>query len=294
MSEYPSPELLLQLLRRSGHRTTRSLGQHFMTDPAVLDAIVDAVAPSDRTLVVEIGPGPCTLTSLLAARAGGLLAIERDRTLQAFHQRIFHGKPRVEFRYEDALRVDLTALAREFKQQWDLPEAVLTGNLPYQITSPLLFGQLGPDQPWARMVVMIQKEVADRILASPHTRAYGILTVKLAYWWESRRVVDVPAALFQPPPQVDGTVLAFNPRPAADPAHPRPTPEEWPELSNFIDLSFNQRRKKFYNSPAAHRWGKDGPERLRSALAAQGIDPNVRAEDLSPSEFLALFRSLRA
>ncbi len=89
MSEYPSPELLLQLLRRTGHRTTRSLGQHFMTDPGMLGGIVQALRPTDRTLVVEIGPGPCTLTSLLAPRAGGLVAIERDRTLEPFHQRIF-------------------------------------------------------------------------------------------------------------------------------------------------------------------------------------------------------------
>jgi 16S rRNA (adenine1518-N6/adenine1519-N6)-dimethyltransferase len=289
VSDYPSPELLVQLLRRSGHRTTKSLGQHFMTDPGILGALVDALELTPATLAVEIGPGPGTLTTLLAGRAGGVVAIERDTRLKDFHDRIFSGKRNVELIYEDALRVDLAALVASHRELWTLKDAVLTGNLPYQITSPLLFGQVGPDPLWRRIVVMIQKEVADRILAPPHTRAYGILTVKLAYWWEPRRIVDVPAALFSPPPKVDGTVLALVPRPFAS----VPDPGEWKALSRFVDLCFNQRRKKLYNSPAVASLGAGGIDRAKHALESLGLDANVRAEDLSPDEFLRLFRALQ-
>lgn len=287
MSEYPSPELLLQLLRQSGHRTVKSLGQHFMTDSAILAAVVDALHLDDRTLAVEIGPGPCTLTTGLAHRAGGVVAIEKDRRLEAFHSRVFGGKPRVNILYQDALRMNFRQLVREYCEAWGLASAVLTGNLPYQITSPLLFGQIGSDQPWRRMAVMIQKEVADRILAGPHSREYGILSVKLAYRWRTERIMDVPARMFTPPPKVDGTVLAFEPL-----AEALSEAEAWPDLSKFIDLAFNQRRKKLYNSPAAARFGKSGPERMRGALEAMGVNPNVRAEDLSPGEFLDLFRRM--
>lgn len=268
----------------------KSLGQHFMTDEAVLRALLDALRLDAGTLAVEIGPGPCTLTTLLATAAGGVVAIEKDSRLEAFHSRVFAGRDRVAILYRDALRVDLSALVREYTAKWNLQAAVLTGNLPYQITSPLLFGQIGPEQPWRRMVVMIQKEVADRILAPPHSRDYGILTVKLAFWWSPRRVLDVPAALFNPPPKVDGTIVAFE-------APDGPTswsPGEWPEFSKFVDLCFNQRRKKLYNSPAATRFGKSGPEHFRAHLESLGVGPDVRAEDLAPDQFLSLFRALNA
>lgn len=259
-----------------------------MTDPAVLHALVDALQLDDRTLAVEIGPGPCTLTTLLATAAGGVVAIERDARLESFHSRVFTGRDRVEIVYLDALRVDLPTLVRETREKWKLDSAVLTGNLPYQITSPLLFGQIGPDQPWSRIVVMIQKEVADRILAPPHSREYGILTVKLAFWWKPRRILDVPAALFIPPPKVDGTILAFDPPPEKTAWQE----DEWPAFSKFVDLCFNQRRKKLYNSPAAARFGKSGPERVRAQLELLGVGADVRAEDLSPGQFLELFRGL--
>lgn len=289
MSEYPSPELLLQLLRQSGHRTVKSLGQHFMTDPAVLSAVVEALELDDRTLAVEIGPGPCTLTTGLAPEAGGVVAIERDRRLEGFHSRLFGGNDRVRFVYEDALRVDFPDLVKESREAWGLTSAVLTGNLPYQITSPLLFGQIGPNPAWRRMVLMIQKEVADRILAGPHSREYGILTVKLAYWWQPTRIMDVPARKFTPPPKVDGTVIAFEPLPGEAPV----VEPEWADLSKFVDLAFNQRRKKLYNSPAATSFGKEAPARMRAALEAMDVNPNVRAEDLSPEEFLELFRRMQ-
>lgn len=290
MSEYPSPELLIQLLRQSGHRVVKSLGQHFMTDPGVLAAVVGALKLDATTLAVEIGPGPCTLTTGLAEHAGGVVSIEKDARLEAFHARLFSGTPRVRILYQDALRVDLREVVREHCEAWGLSSAVLTGNLPYQITSPLLFGQIGPDQPWRRMAVMIQKEVADRILAGPHSREYGILSVKLAYWWRAERVLDVPARMFTPPPKVDGTVLVFEPLREAVAV----TEEEWTELSRFIDLAFNQRRKKLYNSPAATRFGKSGSELMRQTLESMDVNPNIRAEDLSPAEFLDLFRRMRA
>lgn len=286
MNDYPPSWLLLERLRRAGHSTRKRLGQHFLIDDAILESVADATQATPKTLVVEIGPGPATLTTLLRMRAGGIVAVERDRRMKDFHRSVFEDDDRVQFTYEDALRIDLQALAVQKARDWDLDEVVLAGNLPFQITSPLLFAQTGPDVPWRRIVVMIQNEVADRISAQPHGRDYGILTVKLAYWWRIVERIDVPASSFSPRPKVDAAVLVFERAHADDGVDPA----LWAGLSKFIDGAFNQRRKKLYNSPVVASYG--GRDALRDALDELGLNPDARAEELSPGDFLNLFNIL--
>lgn len=290
MSHYPPPQTLLALLRQRGFRTERRIGQHFLIDEAILRRIADLSGVDSETLAVEIGPGPGALTAPLAERAGGVVAVEFDTRLREHHQFLFGESPHVEIIYEDALRVDLHKLARERMKSWDLKRAALTGNLPFQITTPLLFGQTGPNHPWSRMAVMVQKEVADRIAAPPGNREYGIITVKLAYWWKIAERFEVPAAMFHPPPQVDASVLAFEP---TDPAT-RPSAEEWPALSALIDRCFNQRRKKLYNS--LHETWRDSPgkEAIRAALERIGVSADARAETLSAENYRRLMEALNA
>ncbi len=288
MIHYPSPSFLLSSLRQGGYRASKSLGQHFLADEHLLSKIAEATKTDDQTLVVEIGAGPATLTTMLARRAGGVLAVELDKKLQPFHERIFGATDRVRFVYEDALKLDLWELAREHAEKWNLPNMVLAGNIPFQITSPLLFGQCGPDQPWSRMVLMVQREVADRIAAGPHNRRYGVLTVKLAYWWRVAGRFEVPAESFRPSPKVNASVLILDP---GNPAQ-SPSGELWPDLSKMIDCSFSQRRKKLYNSLSASWNLSPGKEAIRSALEEIGVNPDARAENLSPLEFQKLHGQL--
>jgi 16S rRNA (adenine1518-N6/adenine1519-N6)-dimethyltransferase len=284
----PTSSELFHHLRLEGRRARKRLGQHFLFDEAVLMRIAESTRADPDSLVVEIGPGPGALTSALARTGARVLAVERDRNFAPYHARVFCDADRIEFLYADALAVDLWELARSKSVESGLSRRILAGNLPFQITSPLLFGQLGGDQPWERMVLMVQREVADRIVATPGNRTYGILTVKLAYWWRTTGRIEIPAGSFRPRPKVDAATLVFEP---SDPSV-RPSFDLWPGLSKFIDGAFNQRRKKLYNS-LIERW-KEAPdrERIKTALESLGINPDARAESLAPGQFLELYRIL--
>lgn len=283
----PSVDFLMLQLKLKGFWMRRSLGQHFLTDQPLLERIADAAGLDRQTLAVEIGPGAGLLTTSLAQRAGGVLAVELDERLRPIHTETFGNASQVEFVYADALRIDLADQARRLMEKLDLNRLVLTGNIPFQITSPLLFGQCGPLAPWKRMTLMVQREVADRIVGCPGTKAYGILTVKLAYWWRVVERFEVPAARFFPRPKVDAAVLVFEPIKADR----TPPLKIWPGLSAFIDAAFGQRRKMLINSLAG-RWAKfPGKARVLEALESQGIPPQVRAEALNPDQLQQIYLS---
>ncbi|MEN6626906.1 MAG: 16S rRNA (adenine(1518)-N(6)/adenine(1519)-N(6))-dimethyltransferase RsmA [Candidatus Sumerlaeia bacterium] len=285
----PTIDFLKLQLKLKGIHQTRRLGQHFLIDEQLLGRIADDVQAGPDSHVVEIGAGPGYLTTNLAARAGAVTAIELDERLKPIHADAFGTALSVQFVYGDAMRINLVEIARERAAELNLTRMQLTGNLPFQITSPLLFDQCGPGLPWSRMVFMVQREVADRIVSPPGRKDYGVLSVKLAMWWRASRLMEVPARRFSPPPEVDATVVSFEPVAAEE----QPTAEEWPGLSKFIDAAFNQRRKKMVNSLAA-RLGVPGMKELATAaLEKIGHDENTRAEMLRPEEFRRMFRILR-
>ncbi|HPK01711.1 MAG TPA: 16S rRNA (adenine(1518)-N(6)/adenine(1519)-N(6))-dimethyltransferase RsmA [Candidatus Sumerlaeota bacterium] len=286
MPAYPRVDFLLLQLRLKQIHQSKRLGQHFLTDDALLGRIADAAGAAPDTLAVEIGPGPGVLTTHLAARAGGVLAIELDRRLEQLHAESFGIYPEIRFHYADALRVNLSELAERRRAELGLARIVLAGNLPFQITSPFLFAQCGPGVPWRRMALMVQKEVAQRVVSPPDRKDYGILTVKLATWWRVVERFAVPAGRFQPPPRVDAAVLVFEPQPP--PVDAAEAAAWWPGFSEFVDAAFAQRRKMLVNSLAA-RWQLfPGRERANAALARLGLDPRIRAEALSPGELARL------
>lgn len=284
----PTIDFLKLQLKLKGIHQSRRLGQHFLVDEGLLGRIADDVGAGPDSHVVEIGAGPGYLTTHLAARAGAVTAIELDERLKSIHMDAFGTAQSVQFVYGDAMRIELAVIARERAAELNLPRMQLTGNLPFQITSPLLFDQCGPDRPWSRMVFMVQREVADRIMSPPGKKDYGVLSVKLAMWWRATRLMEVPAGRFSPPPEVDATVLSFERLPTAE----QPSAEAWPALSRLIDAGFNQRRKKMVNSLAARIGEPDMKERATAALAKIGRDENTRAEMLSPGEFRRLFHEL--
>jgi 16S rRNA (adenine1518-N6/adenine1519-N6)-dimethyltransferase len=288
MPDRTNPQLLMLQLKLKKFHQKRSLGQHFLLEDKILERISNACGLDQQTCVIEIGPGPGTLTTLLAQSAGHVVGIEYDHRLEEIHRDVFSGKDAVEFIYEDALRISLSSIAEREMAEKGFHSAVLAGNLPFQITSPLLYRQCRPDHPWKRIVVMVQKEVADRITSPHQCRQYGILTVKLACWWKITERFEVSSRSFHPPPKVDASVLVLEPQEAIN----TPKPADWPGLSAFIDAAFNQRRKKMVNSLSGRWLNYPGRDTFLEKLDSMQISRDVRAEALEPGTFYELYRNL--
>ena len=257
--------------------TRKSLGQHFLTDRRILTRIADALKIQDGETVVEIGPGRGALTDILADRAGRLVAIEYDRALAAALRERYAKRNNVLIVESDVLETSLGEVAAG-------PYA-LVGNVPYYITTPILFHALTPPRA-ARAVYLVQREVAERLSASPGTKEYGALTVNVAAVAKADTLFKVAAGSFSPPPKVESAVVRITPL-----AEPLITPEEERPYRLLVQASFGMRRKQMrrvirsiYNLNA---------EAAEALLAGIGIDPMARPETLSPAQFAALLRAAR-
>jgi 16S rRNA (adenine1518-N6/adenine1519-N6)-dimethyltransferase len=254
------------------NRARKRFGQHFLHDPAVIARIVAAIALQPGDAAVEIGPGRGALTSQLLAAAGRLDAVEIDRDLAVELRARFVAQPHFTLHEQDALEMDWRSLAllRGTRLR-------VVGNLPYNISTPLLFRLLRDAGSILDMHFMLQKEVVDRILAPPGSRTYGRLTVMLAPLARAVRVLEVGAGAFQPPPQVSSAMVRLT----VD-----PSPPEWartPLYATVVTAAFGQRRKTLRNAL--------GGLLDASQISALGIDPGVRAEVLAPEQFGALARA---
>jgi 16S rRNA (adenine1518-N6/adenine1519-N6)-dimethyltransferase len=277
-----SPKILL---RRLGLTPKKSLGQHFLLHPHQAQRIVDALGLQGGETVVEIGPGLGALTGFLAETAGRVLALERDPALAQFlRDELFADTPTVEVVCGDALEFSFEALSRETGGP-----LVLAGNLPYQITSPLLFKLLEARQVVSKAVFMMQQEVADRLLARPGTKDYGIVSVLIQYHFHLSRLFSFTPSNFYPPPQVTSAVLAF------EPATPEPPARDPDLFSRVVKTAFGQRRKTLNNAlvSRAAAFGLT-PEELKSMLLELAIDPARRGETLSVGEYVALSNKIVA
>ncbi|HLB87656.1 MAG TPA: 16S rRNA (adenine(1518)-N(6)/adenine(1519)-N(6))-dimethyltransferase RsmA [Terriglobales bacterium] len=267
------------------------LGQHFLVDDAAAVRIVDALGNLAQSTVLEIGPGRGALTSLLAQRARRLIAIELDRVLAAQLRMNFTLVPNVEIIEGDILAIDFDTLfgpkpgstrpGMEFK-----PEPVhVVGNLPYFLTSDILFRLFEYRKYFETIVLMVQREVADRLAAAPGRRDYGLLSATAQLYARVEKVFTLPPGAFSPPPKVQSTVVRLTIAPRVETLH---VPEAG--FVNFLKLSFGQKRKTLWNNlKSQYR-----PESLRAALEKTGVKPTVRAEALSLEKSAALFRALQA
>jgi len=252
--------------------TRKRFGQHFLHDPAVIARIVAGVALQPGDAAVEIGPGRGALTPLLLAAAGQLDVVEIDRDLAALLRTRFAAEPRFVLHQGDALEIDWHALRRERGRRLRL-----IGNLPYNISTPLLFRLLACAGAIQDMHFMLQKEVVDRILASPGSRTYGRLTVMLRPYVNASRVLEVGPGAFHPNPAVHSAVVRLTVNEA---------PPDWagsPEYAAVVSAAFGQRRKTLRNALQ----GLLRPDQI----SALGIDPGARAEVLSAAQFGALARA---
>ena len=265
--------------RREGlPRARKRFGQHFLRDRSVLARIADALALTGVETVVEIGPGRGALTDLLVERAGRLVAIEIDRDL-AQHLRVrYADRPHVTIVEADVLEVDLAALAGD--------DFVLAGNVPYYITTPILFHALRAPRP-KRAVYLVQKEVADRVTAPPGSKQYGALSVNVQALAEASLVCRVLPGAFVPPPKVDSAVIVLTPR-----ATPVIGPDEERAFSRFVLEAFGLRRKQLRR--VLRSIAPLDAVRAEAVCVAAALDGEARPETLAPADFARLLRAVRA
>jgi 16S rRNA (adenine1518-N6/adenine1519-N6)-dimethyltransferase len=266
------------VLRRHGLSARKQWGQHFLRDPSVHAAIVAAarLGPDDR--VVEIGAGLGTLTAHLLQSGAEVWAIERDRDLCQVLRAELGEHPRLRLLEADAVRFDYSAAAGPHPP-------TIVGNLPYHLTGPLLFRLLEAHAVTGPWVVMIQKEVADRLCAAPGSKVYGGITAALSRVRDVVHVAHVPPGAFLPPPKVDSSVIRLDPRVA-----PRGEVASEAGYLALVRAAFQRRRKTLLNA-----LGALAPrERVLGWCERAGVDPRLRPERLGPEEFAALQRAREA
>lgn len=249
----------------------KRFGQHFLHDPRILGRIADAAGIMPGDTVLEIGPGPGGLTAELARRATRLVAIEKDRDLVPALRTRF---PEATIHEADALDTDWHALAGP-------PPVRIVGNIPYNITSPLLEQALTPPRP-AVIVFLVQKEVAERIAAAPGGADYGALSVGVQAVALVERLFTVPAGAFKPPPKVDSAVVRLTPR-----AEPLIADADVGPFRQFVVGLFGFRRKQLVRG--LRELTGAAPETALAWLGRAGIAPETRPQELSPEDFARLF-----
>ena len=253
-----------------GHRARRRFGQHFLTDPGVIDAILRAVHATKDDVVVEIGPGQGAITAALAADAGHLHAVELDRDLVKRLRHQYDAVETVTIHEADALSFDFSTLGDRLR---------IVGNLPYNISTPLLFHLLDFRDRIIDMHFMLQKEVVDRMAAGPGSKAYGRLGIMLGCHLHIESLFDVDRSAFEPPPEVTSAVVRLDPLPPgafdiADEAI----------LAKIVANAFMKRRKTIRNSLKDHVELSD--------LEAVGIDSGLRPEQISIAKYIELSNHL--
>ena len=253
------------------HRARKRFGQHFLTDPGVIDAIIRAVHPTKDDVIVEIGPGQGAITDALARNAGHLHAVELDRDLVARLRRQYDGNTDVTVHEADALQFDFASLGKQIR---------VVGNLPYNISTPLLFHLLKYRDSILDMHFMLQKEVVARMAADPGSKAYGRLGIMLGCHLGVEPLFDVDRSAFAPPPDVMSAVVRLDPL----------TPGTYvidneASLSTLVATAFMQRRKTLRNSLKKVADAAD--------FEAVGIDASVRPEQVSIADYVRLSNHLQ-
>jgi 16S rRNA (adenine1518-N6/adenine1519-N6)-dimethyltransferase len=274
---------------RESRRSKPKLGQHFLVSDSAAQRLIESLGDVSESTVLEIGPGRGALTSMVAARARRLIAIELDRVLAAQLRMKFGQTPNVEIIEGDILAMDFDTIfgPRPGLQRPGLtiePEKVhVVGNLPYYITSDILLHLFTYRRYFATLLIMVQKEVADRLAASPGSRDYGLLSATAQLYGRVDKLFTLPPGAFSPPPKVHSSVVRLTIEPKLEELS---VPED--RFIQFLELSFGQKRKTLWNNL------KEGHDKdaLRTALEKTGIKPTVRAEALSLEKSAALFRAL--
>ena len=276
------------ILERHGFTFKKSFGQNFLTDTNILQKIVDTAEIDKNVNVIEIGPGIGALTEFLAESAAEVMAFEIDDRLVPILADTLRDFDNVTVVNQDILKVDLAQYIAEFKNP-DLPIKVVA-NLPYYITTPILMHLIESGIPFSEFVVMMQKEVADRISAQPNTKAYGSLSIAVQYYMTAKVAFIVPRTVFVPAPNVDSAILKMVRR-------EQPAVEVQDEKFFFkvSKASFVHRRKTLWNNlTSCFGKSEETKDKLTAALERAELSPSVRGEALSLEEFARLADALKS
>ena len=269
------------LERRYDFKTAKSLGQNFVTDPAVTEGIIAAAGAGPKDLIIEVGPGLGVITAKAAQSCGKLVAIEIDKKLLPILAETVGWQPNVKIINEDILKADLAQIVeteRVLPDGSDAENVRLIGNLPYYITTPILNKLMALPELFSSITIMVQKEVAEKMMAAADAKNYGVISIHVQYFCEIEYIMDVPKEVFLPQPKVDSAVLTLHVRKEKA---ARVLDEGL--FFETVKAGFAQRRKTLSNSLTGVR-GADR-DKVLAALEGAGIDPKRRAETLSIAEF---------
>jgi 16S rRNA (adenine1518-N6/adenine1519-N6)-dimethyltransferase len=281
-----NPSRTAAVLKRHGFTFKKSLGQNFLTNPTILQNIVDAAGLTPADDVIEVGPGIGALTQFIAENANHVLALEVDGRLLPVLAETLDGYRNVEVVLEDVLKADLPKLVAEhFDGKHHLK---VVANLPYYITTPILTHLMNSQLPFTSLTVMMQKEVADRLTAQPNSKDYGSLTIAIQQQMAVQVAFEVKRTNFVPAPNVDSAIVTLTRREA-----PLITVNNQTSFDKLTRGAFAARRKTLWNN-LVNLYGKTNRDVLKQALETAGVDAKVRAEDLSIAEFGRLSDALDA
>ena len=276
------------ILERHGFTFKKSFGQNFLTDTNILQKIVDTAEIDKKVNVIEIGPGIGALTEFLAESAAEVMAFEIDDRLVPILADTLRDFDNVTVVNQDILKVDLAQYIAEFKNP-DLPVKVVA-NLPYYITTPILMHLIESGIPFSEFIVMMQREVADRISAQPNTKAYGSLSIAVQYYMTAKVAFIVPRTVFVPAPNVDSAILKMVRR-----ERPAVAVQDEKFFFKVSKASFVHRRKTLWNNlTSCFGKSEETKDKLTAALERAELSPSVRGEALSLEEFARLADALKS
>ncbi|WP_203364433.1 16S rRNA (adenine(1518)-N(6)/adenine(1519)-N(6))-dimethyltransferase RsmA [Bacillus sp. REN10] len=286
MKDIATPTRTKEILQKYGFSFKKSLGQNFLIDPNILHRITETAELTKENGAIEIGPGIGALTEHLARKSKKVVAFEIDQRLLPILADTLSPYDNVKIVHEDVLKADVVNIFQsEFSS---IQDVMVVANLPYYVTTPIIMKMLEEKLPIKGMVIMLQKEVADRISARPGTKAYGSLSIAIQYYMEAETAFIVPKTVFMPQPNVDSAVIKLIKRekPAVD-------VDNEAFFFTVTRASFAQRRKTILNNLTNQLpQGKEHKEQIIEALQQAGIDPTRRGESLSLAEFASLSNQL--
>lgn len=281
MKDVAGQKKVKEVLNKHNFRFKKSLGQNFLTDKNILHKIVDLAQIDDEDVVLEVGPGAGALTQVLATKAYQVLAVELDQTLLPVLKDTLGDFTNVAIIQDDILKIDFSSLIAHYPtHRWKV-----VANLPYYITTPVIMRFLEEKAPVHSLVVMVQKEVAKRMVASSGGKDYGMLSISVQYHTEPKIVLNVPKTVFIPQPEVDSAVVRLEIR-----NKPPIEVEDEKAFFRLVKAAFGQRRKTLQNALAGGLGL--GREKVESLLNEAGIDGNRRGETLNMDEFALLANGL--
>ena len=276
-----TPTRTKEILKTYGFSFKKSLGQNFLIDVNILKNIIEEAGIDQSVGAIEIGPGIGALTEQLAQHADRVVAFEIDQRLLPILEETLEGYNNVDVINQDILKADVERVIEEHFEQGQQVRVV--ANLPYYITTPILMKLLMDRLPIDSITVMIQKEVAERMAASPNTKSYGSLSIAVQYYTDAKVVLNVPKTVFMPQPNVDSSVLHLEMRQA-----PPVQVEDEEFFFDVVKATFGQRRKTLMNNLARHFKGEMDKQEIRDRLERVGIEPSRRGESLAMEEFASL------